>query len=201
MEIIKITSGPLLTNTYVVCGKRACIVIDPTHEAVARIMGICQREGFRIEYIVNTHSHFDHITGNSEIIEQTDAVLAVPELDLKDVLSQHPELSNLIVVKLKEGSRVEIEDNVFTVMHTPGHTRGSISLYNEKDKILFSGDTLFAGSYGRTDLEGGDSVQMLESLKRIASLPEDVRVLPGHGSETRISDEKWLQRLTKTLPL
>lgn len=200
MNIARITSGPLFTNTYIVTGKKSCIVIDPTIESVREVMRICHDEKLKVRYIVNTHSHFDHITGDSEIMEKSKVVLAIHELDFDELVSQQPGLSSFKLNKLRGGSRIKLGENLFTVMHTPGHTPGSICLYSEKGNLLFSGDTLFAGSYGRTDMEGGDSGKMLESLKRIASLPGDVRVLPGHGSETRISNEKWLLGLKKSLP-
>jgi glyoxylase-like metal-dependent hydrolase (beta-lactamase superfamily II) len=100
---------------------------------------------------------------------------------------------------LREGEQVRIGDLVFDVLHTPGHTEGSVCLYEERRGLLLSGDVLFAGSYGRTDLAGGDDEQMVASLARLArDIPPAVRVLPGHGAETTIERElPWMQRIAE----
>jgi glyoxylase-like metal-dependent hydrolase (beta-lactamase superfamily II) len=94
---------------------------------------------------------------------------------------------------LKEWDELSVGNLRFTVVHTPGHTPGSICLFEPVRKVLFSGDTLFASGYGRTDLPGGDEAQLELSLGRLAALPHDVQVYPGHGPATTIGDEAWLQ--------
>jgi glyoxylase-like metal-dependent hydrolase (beta-lactamase superfamily II) len=101
--------------------------------------------------------------------------------------------------ELRDGEQLRIGDLVFDILHTPGHTEGSVCLYEEGRGLLLSGDTLFAGSYGRTDLTGGNDEQMVASLARLArEIPEAVRVLPGHGPETTIARElAWMRRIAE----
>ncbi|MBA3587186.1 MAG: MBL fold metallo-hydrolase, partial [Chloroflexi bacterium] len=101
---------------------------------------------------------------------------------------------------LNEGEQVRIGDLVFDVLHSPGHSEGSVCLYAERHGLLLSGDVLFASTYGRTDLPGGNDEQMVASLARLArEIPPSVRVLPGHGAETTIEREvRWLQRIADT---
>jgi glyoxylase-like metal-dependent hydrolase (beta-lactamase superfamily II) len=100
---------------------------------------------------------------------------------------------------LREGDQVRVGDLTFDVLHTPGHSEGSVCLYEERAGLLLAGDVLFAGSYGRTDLPGGDDELMVASLARLAhDLPDEVRVLPGHGTETTIGRERpWMERIAR----
>ena len=98
-----------------------------------------------------------------------------------------------------EEDRIKINGILFKIIHTPGHTKGGICLYEEKQQILFSGDTLFNGTYGRVDLPDSDEKEMKQSLKKLSKLPKDVKVYPGHGRETTIGDElEWIEELSRT---
>jgi glyoxylase-like metal-dependent hydrolase (beta-lactamase superfamily II) len=196
-------SGALETNTYLVVDKisKKTIVIDPC-SAHKEILEVVENDGLKLVYIVNTHGHEDHVGDNKILRDATKAKLAIHELDAelleKGALPSH---FNLVIQRvkadllLKDGDVLKIGSEELKIIHTPGHTPGSICLYNENNKMVFTGDLLFAGSHGRTDLEGGDDVKMTYSLKKIALLPKDTKVFPGHGEETSIGREKWLNDL------
>ena len=181
--------GPLQTNCYIVEDEtpngRFCAVVDPGDDPKT----IEENLPRNLTHIILTHAHFDHV-GALEAVHKAHptALFAVGEhepLDSVYTFYSHP---NLVIppvdILLEEGARI----GPFTVIHTPGHTKGSICLYSKKDNLLLSGDTLFCGGYGRTDL-GGSMLDMQTSLTRLAELPPETKVLPGHGGPTTIGDE------------
>jgi hydroxyacylglutathione hydrolase len=157
--------------------------------------------GLRLNVIANSHGHIDHIFDNAPLMHATDAPLAIHPDDAYRLDGRNNygfELEPVTATRdLREGEQVRIGDLVLDVLHTPGHTEGSVCLYEERLGILLTGDLLFAGSYGRTDLAGGNDQQMVASLARIArDVPPAVRVLPGHGAETTVERElPWLRRI------
>lgn len=195
MIVERLVIGLLETNCWLVSadGERL-IVIDPAAEPVRLLDIIGWR---RVETIVLTHAHFDHIGAVSAIAAQTGAPVAVHEADAEAILSaerngglvfgfdiQAPPADRL----LADGEAVEAAGLELAVLHTPGHTPGSICLYGYSH--LFSGDTLFAGSVGRTDFAGGNPDAMARSVTRLAALPDETVVHPGHGPDTTIGRER-----------
>jgi glyoxylase-like metal-dependent hydrolase (beta-lactamase superfamily II) len=169
--------------------------------AAAPLMERGAAAGVRLHLIANSHGHIDHVFDNAPLMRASGAPLAIhPDdayrLDGRNSYGFDVEPSRASR-ELREGEQVRIGDLVFDVLHTPGHTEGSVCLYEERHALLLSGDVLFAGSYGRTDLPGGDDAQMAASLARLTrDIPAGVRVLPGHGPETTIERElAWLRRL------
>jgi glyoxylase-like metal-dependent hydrolase (beta-lactamase superfamily II) len=161
-------------------------------------------EGWDLRIIVSTHRHWDHIGDNAEAVIATGAKLAVHVADRHGL--EHPDPMaapfpippSVPALDLAEGSRIRFGDIDLTVLHTPGHTEGSVCLLSAEDRVLISGDTLFAGGWGRTDLPGGNADAMVESLSRLATLEDGLDVLPGHGPETTIGHEKpWLQTVAQ----
>jgi glyoxylase-like metal-dependent hydrolase (beta-lactamase superfamily II) len=157
--------------------------------------------GVRLHVIANSHGHVDHIYDNAPLQRATGAPIAIhPDdayrLDGRNVHGFSVEPSHADR-ELREGEQLTVGDLVFDVLHTPGHSEGSVCLYEERHALLLSGDVLFAGSYGRTDLPGGDDAAMIASLVRLAeSLPPNIRVLPGHGPETTLERElPWMRRI------
>ncbi len=151
--------------------------------------------------IANSHGHIDHIFDNGPLKRATGAPLAIhPDdayrLDGRNNYGMEIERATA-ERELHEGDRVEVGTLSFQVLHTPGHTEGSVCLYEPTHRLLLAGDVLFAGSFGRTDLPGGDDAAMVESLARLArDLRDEVRVLPGHGPETTIGRERpWMERI------
>jgi glyoxylase-like metal-dependent hydrolase (beta-lactamase superfamily II) len=204
MKVERRIVGPIETNCYVVaCEKtREAIVVDPgfgKSEAKAFIDEIKER-GLKVKYIVNTHGHDDHTSGNTALKEATNARVLIHEADAhmltplstnrqkaRNNNSKYPAADQL----LKEGDIIEIGDIKLTVIHTPGHTKGSISLHSQSENVVFTGDTLFAQSIGRTDFPGGSYTDIMRSLKtKLVKLPDQTVVYPGHGETTTIGKEK-----------
>jgi len=193
----RVTVGPFASNCYLVGSETSQegMVIDPGADP-ERITASIEDAGLTIKLIVVTHSHIDHIGAVAELVSATSAPFAIHTDDasrLKDAASLNmPGLSYPAPPTpdrlLNEGDNIEIGDMQFTVMHTPGHSRGGISIYGQG--LLFSGDTLFNYGIGRYDLPGSDFGQLTNSLSRLMTLPDETVVLPGHGPETTIGQER-----------
>ena len=195
--------GPWETNAYLVWDGRStdALVLDPGMGAADPLVGRLAEHGLRLTVIANSHGHIDHIFDNAPLMRETDAPLAIHPEDAYRLDGRNTYGFAMDAVSatrdLREGEQVRIGDLVFDVLHLPGHTEGSVCFYEERQALLLSGDVLFAGSYGRTDLPGGDDEQMVDSLARLArEIPPAVRVLPGHGQETTVERElPWLRRI------
>jgi len=199
MKIHSFTIGPLETNAYLVVdeGSHQVLLIDPGLESEG-IYDVLLEERLELSAILNTHGHFDHVSGNAffkaktgkpVLIHRDDVTLmsqaAVQALAYGFQVSTPPLPDRL----LAEGDEVVIGDTRFRVLHTPGHTPGGICLYGEG--VVFVGDTLFAGSIGRTDIPGGSHEGLLASIRsKLLSLPDETAVFPGHGPPTTIGDER-----------
>ncbi len=196
--------GPLACNCAIVADRksREAIVIDPGDEP-ERVLRALQDAGLRAVALVHTHAHIDHVGTSALVSRLSGAPLLMHEGDanLYAMLPQQAALFGLDIEApaplsdfLSEGTFVKCGDSGLAVLHTPGHTPGSICFRMEGERpLLFSGDTLFRRSIGRTDLWGGSTPQILESIrKRLLTLPGDLRVLPGHGEETTIAEEARL---------
>lgn len=179
--------GMLLTNCYVVgqVETREALVIDPGTDReteAKKILKEIEFNGFKIKYIVNTHGHPDHTRGNKIFREATDAPILIHEYDT-------PMLKGPLADKmLHEGDSVRVEGIVLRVLHTPGHSPGSITLVG--NDVVFTGDTLFTGSIGRYDLPGGSLKEIKKSLKKLMILPDHMKVYPGHGPTSTIGEER-----------
>jgi hydroxyacylglutathione hydrolase len=198
--------GPWETNAYLVWDGRStdALVIDPGMNATAPLMERAGANGLRMRLIANSHGHVDHIFDDAPLMEASAAPLGIHPDDAYRLDGRNTygfELNAVTATRdLVEGEQVRIGDLVLDVLHTPGHTEGSVCLYEERLGLLIAGDVLFAGSYGRTDLPGGNDEQMVASLARLArEIPPAVRVLPGHGAETTIERElSWLRRVAES---
>jgi glyoxylase-like metal-dependent hydrolase (beta-lactamase superfamily II) len=179
-------------------------VLDPGMGAAEPLMERVTVHGLRLHLVANSHGHIDHIFDDAPLMRASEAPLAIHPDDAYRLDGRNNygfELEAVTATRdLSEGEQLRIGDLVFDVLHTPGHTEGSICLYEERLGLLLSGDVLFAGSYGRTDLPGGNDEQMVASLARLArDIPAAVRVLPGHGPETTLERElPWLRRIGET---
>lgn len=192
--------GGLLTNCYVYIDDetKEAIIVDPA-ESDSSIDSFIDSNGLRVVAIVNTHCHFDHVGGNAYYKEKYGVSLAIGYYDVSCLERAHLEARIFGVgikqspkpdIVLNDGDVINVGNSKFSVIHTPGHTPGSICLYEPKEKVLFSGDTLFFESVGRWDLPGGDYAVLMESLKKLLSLDNDISVFPGHGEPTTIGHEK-----------
>ena len=191
---------PFDNGMYLLADDRGdAILIDPSRgerEALATI----RERGLTVVEILNTHGHEDHVFDNASLKDRTRARLAIHRADAYrlDPATRPPVLldapKSVADDLIEEGPLAFLRDLELQAMHTPGHTEGSTCFYLPKESLLFSGDLLFAGNVGRTDLPGGDTKQMEASLARVAAMPPDTRVFPGHGPATTIGDElRWLK--------
>ena len=188
MLIEMFTVGMLGTNCFVIGNTQTkeAIVIDPGFDKASEaknILNEIQRGKLRVKFIINTHGHPDHVSGNKMMKDATGASIMIHEYDA-------PMLKNSRADKtLHEGDIIELGDIKLRVLHTPGHTKGSIALLNSD--CLFVGDTLFAGSIGRYDLPGGSLEELMNSIKnKLLIQPDHVKVYPGHGEVTTIGEER-----------
>ena len=193
--------GPLQCNCSVIGDEtsREAIVIDPG-DNISRVLDTVARHGLKVTQILITHGHIDHVGGAMKLKRATGAPILInkndrPQLQMLDMqagwIGIAPPGEVTIDASLEDGDSIRAGALNATVLHTPGHTEGSTCIYFPTEKKLIAGDTLFAGSIGRTDLPGGDFEKIMQSLhQRVMALPEDVTVIPGHGPATTIGDEK-----------
>jgi len=197
--IKELAVGPLMANCFI-CGcpnTKDAVVIDPGGDADMILRALAE-EALTVKYIINTHGHFDHVSANGEMKDATGADILIHPLDapMLQSLSSNAAFFGISVENsppcdqtIEEGDTVSFGDITLSVIHTPGHTPGGISLFT--NGIVFVGDTLFAGSIGRTDFPGGNFNTLISSIQtKLFKLDDTVKVLSGHGPETSIGREK-----------
>lgn len=196
------TGQDLLTNVYIVCDEKTkeTMVIDPGGQAdkIIEILNILKID--EIKYILLTHCHADHIGAINEVKNAKGGKILISRADSEGLYNKEISLAdyvNMEVPELEADSRIDDDDLIhlgeleFRVICTPGHTKGSICLYCEKERLVFTGDTLFSGSWGRTDLPTGNFIDIMSSiLNKLMVLPDETICYPGHGKTTMIQDEK-----------
>ena len=199
MILATLPTGPLDVNCYIIgCETtRKAAVVDPGGHA-DDILQLLAQQNLQAELIINTHGHFDHIGGNRQLLQATGAELMIHQDDssLLDRAGEHAAAFGLRAEPspapnrlLNGGEKLQVGELCLQVIHTPGHSPGGICLYI--DGILLVGDTLFAGSIGRTDLPGGNHQLLIANIKeKLLPLPEKTKVYPGHGPMTTIGEEK-----------
>lgn len=207
------TVGALYTNCYVVgCNEtKEALIIDPgfdTELVAKRILREADQLELQIKYIVNTHGHPDHIAGNGIVKKMTSAPILIHEYDAPMLTRATENLTMLFGLRtaslppadriLHNGDAIKVGEVMLRVLHTPGHTRGSISILG--NDVVFTGDTLFASSIGRTDLPDSSPKEIMSSLKKLTILPDHIKVYAGHGPASTIGEEKksnpFLQNLS-----
>jgi hydroxyacylglutathione hydrolase len=198
MKVERIVVGQLQSNCYIVYDEKSlkAMVVDPGDEP-DRILDSITEKGLRVVYIVCTHGHFDHIGGVSEIKEGTSGKIALhkDEMALYLRATEQAALWGFDVnrqpkpdILVADGDEIQVGELTFAILSTPGHSPGGICLYGEG--IVLTGDTVFAGSVGRTDLFGGNIDDLKKSFRRVISLPPDTAILPGHGEPSTVRQEK-----------
>ncbi|MEE8398563.1 MAG: MBL fold metallo-hydrolase [Desulfobacterales bacterium] len=199
MIIRALAVGPMMSNCFILgCDRtKEAVVIDPGDD-VDRILHMLAESKLKVKYIVNTHGHFDHVGGNKRQKDVTGAELLIHAGDAPMLegaassaasMGMRTEASPAPDRLLEDGDTLTVGDITLTVIHTAGHSAGGICLHT--DGILFAGDTLFAGSIGRTDFPGGNHELLLSNIReKLYPLGDDIRVFTGHGPETTIGRER-----------
>ena len=199
MILQTLTVGPLATNCYIIGCEKTNIgaIIDPGGDEKTIIDEVAVKN-ISIQYIINTHAHIDHIQANEYVKKTFSCPLCMHEKDIELLENPDLNLSNLLCSpvkfpspdkKLKEGDEIKLGNLSLLILHTPGHTPGSISIVVEKN--VFTGDALFAGGIGRTDLPGGNYNLLIQSInEKLLTLPDDFNIYPGHGPASTIGIEK-----------
>ena len=192
MEVKVLQVGPIGTNCYILEDEkaRAAAIIDPGDEA-GRILQVIEDDGVDVKYILLTHGHYDHTTAVPQLHKALpQAEIYIHRADANGAGSQLFPLAGQIpgLKFYDEGDTLALGDMTIQVLHTPGHSKGSVTL--KVGDVLFCGDTLFAGSCGRTDLAGGSYAEIMASLKKLGELPGDYHVCPGHDVTSTLERER-----------
>ncbi|MBN1463951.1 MAG: MBL fold metallo-hydrolase [Paludibacteraceae bacterium] len=205
MHIKVFTFNPIQENTYVVYDDtRECVIIDAgcyTSQEKEQLTQFIERNKLDLKCVLNTHSHFDHVFGNAYLAEkygvfpeghQADEFLIENMLDSAKLFGFFSGVfPQKIAAYLNEGDMVQVGNMSFVILHVPGHSPGSVCFYEKKEGVLFTGDVLFEGSIGRTDLFGGNFATLINGItKKLLILPDQTVVYPGHGTTTTIANEK-----------
>lgn len=201
MKIKKYVVGMIGTNCYLVINEetKETVMVDPGAYP-AKVKNAVKEQELKLKAVLLTHAHFDHIMGLSDVMEDVKVPVYVEEADLPMMTDGESNLSSAYVrggyrfeeaVPVSDGQQLEIAGFRFRVIHTPGHTPGGCCYYMEQEGVLFSGDTLFQTSVGRSDFPGGSASALVRSVKeKLLVLPEETHVYPGHMEETTIGYEK-----------
>jgi hydroxyacylglutathione hydrolase len=202
LEIVTMVLGPVATNAYLVgeLQSQKAVVIDPAWDGEF-IAAEARRRGWQIDQLWLTHAHFDHMGGVAGLVKQLQAAPSIalhpadkPIYEAQGgaaLFGMRIEPTPEPNVWLKDGQSLHLGEQQFEVRHTPGHTPGHVVFYCATEKLVFCGDVIFGGSIGRTDLPGGDYNTLMNSIKtQILSLPDDTRLLSGHGGETLVGVER-----------
>lgn len=195
-------SGPAYTNTILIgCPKtRSAAIIDAPFDSADLLVQRAGELGLKVEMILLTHSHWDHIANAAELKRRLDVPVYIHAKDAPNLLvpgsDRLPMIRAVEGVKadhfFKDGERLKVGELEIEVLHTPGHSPGCVCFYLPKEGVLISGDTLFKGSFGNISFPTSEPEKMWDSLERLSKLPASTRVFPGHGEETTIGDEQWL---------
>jgi hydroxyacylglutathione hydrolase len=202
LTILSYTLGVVQTNSYLVADASTgeAVVIDPADDG-DQIAAQAKQRGWRVGSIWLTHAHFDHLAGAASLADHVDppppVALHPDDYPLWRIQGGAPLFGMHIdpgpepTIDLHHGDILHLGNNIFEVRHTPGHTRGHVVFYCAAAKTLFCGDVIFQGSIGRTDLPGGDYATLIHSIQtEVLTLPDDTRLLSGHGPETTVGSER-----------
>lgn len=192
------------TNSYIVAGEQGNAVLIDAPDNAGYILSEIEGRGLKLKKILLTHGHFDHVGAVAELAEKTGCEVYIHEADLEKLTDDRKNLVGDFggsmkhysrAIAFKDGDVITMDELEFKVIHTPGHTSGSVCFVCGDS--MFTGDTLFAGSMGRTDMPDGDITAMIASLRKLANIKEDYNVYPGHMGTTTLEDEKYFNPYLK----
>lgn len=204
LQIKSFAFNPFSENTYVVFNEnKNAYLIDPgnfSDAETAVLKQFIEDQGLKIQNILLTHAHIDHVLGLQEMYNQYQVSVLLHEIE-KEILDRNPMDANRFgfffksfegeIQFIKENENLKLDEDIFKILHVPGHSPGSIAFYSEADKLIISGDVLFEGSIGRTDLYKGNHEQLIESIQtKLFVLNDETKVYSGHGNPTMIGFEK-----------
>jgi hydroxyacylglutathione hydrolase len=206
VKLLHLVTGPIATNVWVLGDESSgeALAIDTATPSVRWLTEQLAAQRWTLRFVVSTHRHWDHIGDNAAVVEATGARLAVHLADRRGL--EHPNAGSapfeippsVPALDLAEGSSIRFGSIDLEVIHTPGHTEGSVCLLERSERTLLTGDTLFAAGWGRVDLPGGSPDEMVESIARLSALEPDLAVLPGHGATTTIGREiAWMELVAR----
>lgn len=207
IQVMTLPCGPLETNAYLLLCQNRALLIDAPPESEEPVCELLDQHQARLEWIIITHTHWDHIVDAAALRRATGAPIVAHRQAVARLEQPRPLLAHLPFEIEPAPPDQVVEDGVtiafpplhFQVLHTPGHTPEQISLYEPNRQWLFGGDTLFQGGYGRVDLPGSSSEQTIATLRRLLQLPDDIVIFPGHGPSTTIGRERsWMEQLVAT---
>ncbi len=201
MLMERFTLNDIGTNTYVIGEPGGQVmIVDPSASDMTPVISFIRDRGLAVSRIVNTHCHFDHVLGNEAVRGEYRVPLLIHRLELPLLLRAPEQVETWFGYRMEtrepdgylaEGDVIPIGAFSFHVIETPGHSPGGICLYEPDEGVLISGDTLFAGTVGRTDLPGSNGQQLMESLeKKLWPLPDGTRIFPGHADDTTMAEER-----------
>lgn len=204
-EVHTFTGGPLGTHCHVVIdpNSKKSWIVDAPYQILPQLVALQEARQLHYEALILTHSHWDHIADAASLKKKWHLPVWIHQADAHQL--EHPGSDGVFspfsiegvspTRHLEEGETLSLEERSWKVLHTPGHTPGSIVLYCPEESLMLTGDTLFKGTYGRTDLSTGDSIAMRQSLEKLRKLPGTTRFYPGHGPESSLDQETWLLHL------
>ncbi len=204
VEIVTLPCGPLETNAYLLIADRRALLIDAPPDSCLPVLDQLEHRKARLERIIITHTHWDHIVDAAKLRRETGAPIVAHPLAVSRLEQPRSLLGELPFAiepappdeLVQDGDTLDFTPLRFRIIHTPGHTPEQISLYEPARGWLFGGDTLFPGGYGRVDLPGSSMDETIRTLRRLLELPDDVVVFPGHGPTTTIGRERsWIEQL------
>lgn len=203
LEVVQVPAGPLMTNAFIVVDSSSneALIFDAPPESGELIASEINSRGAMPVGLVITHGHWDHVVDTADVKVRYDIPVMMHGLD--QAMLENPGEREFPAVSpdrlLEDGDTVALAGNTFSVMHTPGHCPGQISLYLESAGILIGGDTLFPNGYGRVDIPGASEADTLSTMARLLELPDSVTVYPGHGATTTIGRERpWMEQVVST---
>lgn len=203
LRILQIIAGPIETNLFLVVEKSSdqLLIVDAPPDSLAHAEAEIDRLGATPTALLITHTHWDHVVDTAGFRDRYSVRVIAHETAKSSLENPSHEAVAAVTVDqvVQEGERLSLGSVQFDVLHTPGHSGDQISIYAPEEAVMFGGDTLFPGGYGRVDLPGASKEETVDTMRKLLELPDDVTVYPGHGMPTTIGRERfWMERIVES---